>query len=158
MKIAWGLVLGAACAGVIACGAAPQKSAAPATGVPSEAAPMPAGSPRDQIAALDQQIDRDLAQLSLARPPVITGPDTIVGGEPTTMGTQPHAAEPTCQPAKTETCTDTCRLADSICANAGSICRIASGDLGGTDGYANERCQSGSASCQAAKQRCCGCT
>lgn len=155
MKLAWGLVLGAACAGVIACGAAPQKAAAPSmASPPSEATPMPAGSPRDQIAALDQQIDRDLAQLSLARPPVTAG----AGVEPTTMGTQPHAAEPTCQPAKTETCSDTCRLADSICANAGSICRIANGDLGGTDGYANEKCQSGSASCQAAKQRCCGCT
>jgi len=153
VKAALGLVLGVACAGVIACGGTMQKAAAPAPAAAgaSEATPMPAGGPREQIDALDQQIARDLASMSLERPAVVPG------SEPTTMssGTTPP---PACPPPRSTSCQDTCNLAQSICTNATSICRIANTDLAGTDTYANEKCQSGTASCQAAQQRCCGCT
>jgi hypothetical protein len=100
-----------------------------------------------------------MAKLSLARPaaPTLacTGADcnldlscaAFAAAEP-----QP----PTCKPSRSDTCTQTCTIKESICKNAARICQLAI-DLGGNDAYANDKCSSGNASCEAAKQRCCGC-
>jgi len=71
-----------------------------------------------------------------------------------TAATAPEA--PTCKPGKSDTCTQSCALKKSICENAGNICRIAA-EIGGNDAYANEKCNSGAASCDAATKRCCNC-
>lgn len=143
-----GLALGLVCAGGLACSGNKAMVAPPHTAAPGE--PLPP-DPRAEIDALDRAIDADLARLSMERP-VVT-----LGGAWTPMSEPPRVGDPQCTPPSTEVCTDACGLADSICASAGRICAIA-GDLGGQDRHANDRCESGKASCTAAKQRCCGCT
>ena len=161
MKAVLGLALGAACAALIACGAA-SKSAAPAQTMPSPQATgaEPAGDARAQIEVLDRAISADLDKLQLERPPL---PPTACIQPP--CDTQPMAAaasrpplqaDPTCTPGQSDVCKYTCTLGDSICDNAGKICSIAK-DLGGNDAWANEKCASGIESCNAARERCCGC-
>jgi hypothetical protein len=57
-------------------------------------------------------------------------------------------------PASSE-CRDVCSIADAICENAESICRIAS-QLDG-DAWATDKCNSAKASCKQATERCCDC-
>ena len=57
-------------------------------------------------------------------------------------------------PAK---CNDVCDLAVAICDNAETICNIAA-ELGKQDDYAQSKCESATASCREAKQRCCNCS
>lgn len=152
---------------VIACASAPSKSAAPVatpqqrqpTGVEGIQATEPpgGGSPRSQIATLDQAITQDMAKLELQRPPAPAGACTDhCTTQMTTAIEATAAAPPNCKPGTSEKCGETCKLKDSICAAAGNICRIAA-DLGGNDSYANDACNRGNASCDAAKQRCCSC-
>ncbi len=154
MKTILGLLLGAGCAAIIACsGAMSQKSAAP----------MPASqtmSPRtdttthDSIAQLDHAIESELAQLDIKRP---ASPPTacVTCAQPASVPVKPTATN-TCHPGPSDKCKDSCRLADSICENAGKICELAT-QLGGDDAYANGKCDSGKASCEAAGPACCGC-
>lgn len=68
-------------------------------------------------------------------------------------------SEPKCETVKkpaTPVCQDTCTLADGICDNMESICRIAK-QLEG-DAWAEGKCQSARASCEEARQACCACT
>ena len=150
---------------VIACASAPSKSAAPVSTrhagevTPSTQGAEPAGggSPRGQIAALDNSITQDMAKLELQRPPAPDNActDHCATQMATTAGAT-AAAPPNCKPGTSEKCGETCKLKDSICTAAGNICRIAA-DLGGNDSYANDACNRGNASCDAAKQRCCSC-
>ena len=160
MKSLVGIVLGAVLAFTIGC-AAKSKSAAAPMATPSAAEPQAGGAatPESEIRLLDEQISDDMAKLALTRPtpqaPVCTGSECVQSMSAAAAAAT--AARPTtCQPAKTQTCTDTCSLTDSICKNAGRICKLAT-DLGGNDAYANDKCNSGTASCEAAKQRCCSC-
>ncbi|MDQ3333984.1 MAG: hypothetical protein M4D80_02400 [Myxococcota bacterium] len=159
MKSLVGIVLGGLLAVTIGC-AAKSKSAAMAPTTAAEPGAMGgAATPRDEIDRLDQAINDEMGRLSLTRP---TPPPLTCSGETCAQqmsgaavaATAPQPAE--CRPASTQTCTDSCKLKSSICENAGRICRIAS-DLGGNDAYANDKCNSGNASCEAAKQRCCSC-
>lgn len=171
MKAVLGIVLGAGCAALIACGAGAQKpSPAQATSRGVSAEPTSAGAtpsavlqtdaPRSEIDELDRRIDADLAKLRIARPPAPANSCVSPPCDPQTMSTAAGAAnappEASCKPGRSDTCRDTCTLKDSICKSAGRICEIAS-QLGGNDSYANEKCASSSASCSAAKERCCGC-
>jgi hypothetical protein len=162
MRIIVGLATGCALALVIACGAGAKSSRTPGAAVAPAAtdgaAGMPAGDSRGQIDGLDQQITAAMGKLGEARP---TPPPTacVSGCEPQQMSSAGQAAvapDPTCKPGKGDTCTQSCTLKDSICTNAGRICEIAS-QLGGNDAYANDKCNSGVASCEAAKKRCCSC-
>ncbi|MDQ3371015.1 MAG: hypothetical protein M3680_36820 [Myxococcota bacterium] len=157
MKGALGLSLGGLCAVLIACagGARPRSAAAP--GATPETSPL-GDTPRSQIDALDRQIDEDLATLQLARPATPIGACVQPPCDPQPMATaaQPPQADPSCRPGPSELCKDSCRLADSICTSAARICDIAA-QLGGNDAYANGKCASGTASCDAARTRCCGC-
>ena len=152
-----GLALGALCAAAMilasACGAASRKGMHASASPPTSAA-----GPRDpRIAELDAQIDADLVKLGLDRPAV--SPDACTGPA---CAAAPQASpivlpkdDATCRPGPSDTCRDSCTLADSICTSAASICRIA-GELG-SDAWANDRCAGGRASCEAARGKCCGC-
>jgi len=70
---------------------------------------------------------------------------------------QPLGRVDICEPT-TNTCTDTCTLADHICENADDICSI-SRDLTKDPSYswARDKCNSAQVSCKEARQQCCGC-
>ena len=142
-----GFVLGLACAIVVSCGGARSASRAPtAVAAPDAMGPTDA---RSQIEALDGQITADLATLQLARPTTspATSPEAMAAG-----GVQ---RDPSCKVPVTPACTDSCRLADSICDNAGKICGLAK-QLE-PDDWASGKCSSATASCEAARTRCCAC-
>jgi hypothetical protein len=153
VRIALALLLGACCALAIACGAAGHKGAS--------MAPPPTGAGPDarnrdpRIVQLDQEIDEQLQRLELARP---AAPPMAPGCEPGCL--QPMsvsaASDPQCHPAPNDVCKQSCEVADAICNASSKICTIAS-ELG-NDAWANERCTSGKASCDAAHGKCCGCT
>ncbi|MEO8699509.1 MAG: hypothetical protein ABI867_05670 [Kofleriaceae bacterium] len=154
MKSLLGVLIGAVIAViVVACGGAPTKSAPPRTPASMDAGVMSSGpqSARERIDQLDKQIDRAFAKWSEPRPPIGEMTPTVAS---TNVQVKP-TADPECKPGASETCSDTCKLGDSICDNANEICKIA-GELG-DDAYANGKCTSGRASCEKARQRCCGC-
>ncbi len=134
-----------------ACGGSAKSTST--TGAPP---PNSANDSRAEIDKLDQDITAKMAKLSEPRPaaPLQGEP----ASDPVRMATQANAPDDPnmCKPAKTATCTESCELKTSICDNAARICTIAN-NLGGADSYANEKCSSGSASCEAAKKRCCSC-
>jgi hypothetical protein len=154
-----GLLGGVLCAVAIACGGAKSAMAPSATSaMPPPTAGAPGGS-RGEIDELSRKIDADLAAMGLPRPavPMAACVQPPCGAEALSSGARPtHTAEPDCRPGGGEVCRDSCQLSDSICDNSGRICRIA-GELGGGDAYANEKCASGKASCDAARTKCCGC-
>lgn len=154
-----GIVLGAVIAFTLSC-ASNTKSQAPMAPSPAGAEPQMTASattPRDQIARLDAAITADMEKLGTPRP--VAPPLTCVGDacseQMTSLGAT-AAAPATCPQPASATCSDVCKLKDSICTNATSICRLAT-EIGGTDATANDKCNQGNASCEAAKQRCCGC-
>jgi len=158
-----GLALGACAALVLACGAARNAQAptaratTPEPGAAADAAgastaPMP-GDPHGEIEALDARIAAERDRMGLPAPQVAA---VVPGTEPPTMMAVPSVAgDAACHPAPSTTCQDSCTLADSICANAGRICELAS-ELPGDD-WAAQKCVSGKATCDAAHARCCGC-
>jgi hypothetical protein len=154
MKIVIALLLGAAIGAVVACGGAAKSAGmAPATGPQPPGAMDSAASPqRQRIDELDKQIDDAFTELAIARP---AAPPVTPDMQPAAAIVKP-TADPTCKAGTSQTCTDTCKLADSICENAGKICEIAA-ELG-DDAYAKGKCGSGRASCDTARERCCGCT
>lgn len=158
MKNLVALLLGAALAITIGCAAQSGKkmAAAPASAGMPDAAPMPQGSPRAEIDRLDADITAEMAKAGLARP--AAAPLTCVGAacasEMTRFATAIKTPPKVCT-GKTATCSDVCTLKDSICSNAARICDLAA-QLG-TDDSANDKCNQGKASCDAATERCCGC-
>ncbi|MGE0549425.1 MAG: hypothetical protein AB7O24_31280 [Kofleriaceae bacterium] len=138
-----------------ACGAAQSSMQARSQPAATEAVPPTPSSPRAAIDQLDQLIRSDLATLELD-PPLAAACVSASCMTAEATNTSPPLEDPECRPAASEVCTDTCKLATSICANAGKICQIAN-DLGDTDLYANDKCISGKASCDAAKKKCCAC-
>ncbi len=165
MKLAAGLALGACVALVVACGAS-QKSALPvAAESAAGAGPPTMASPseqRAQIDALDAEITASFASLGVDRPAPAALPalgcNPGVDCTPQTMSTGIDAprADATCKPGTSDTCDTSCTLADSVCSNASKICTIA-GELGGSDAYANEKCDAGKSACDRASERCCTC-
>ncbi len=107
------------------------------------------------IDRLDREIDDALARLEIPTPQVACA-TTNTCARATPMAATPPVA-PACTRSSNETCTDVCTIADAICTNADRICTLAT-ELGGDDAYANEKCEKGRASCDAARTRCCGCT
>jgi hypothetical protein len=153
------LAAGALCAVAVACGGA-KYAGAPSTAREASPPPMPApGGERSELDELSRKIDDDLAALGLARPaaPLAACVQPPCDAQALGAGLRPaSASEPDCRPGGGEVCRDSCRLSDSICDSSGRICRIAT-DLGGGDAYANEKCASGKASCDASRTKCCGC-
>ena len=152
-----GVVAGLACAVLLACASAKQAPMASSAPASTGAEPMP-GDPRGEIDELDRAIDDQLAQMQLSPVPApCSATGTCAQARPQPMTATSRVEDPTCRPADTTTCTDVCTLSDSICANASKICSLAE-RMGGADAYANEKCEKGTASCQTARDRCCGCT
>jgi hypothetical protein len=157
-----GLLAGALCAIGIAC-AASQKPAAQAMPAAQEAAPSQADvampqTPRDQeIDRLAREIEtqRVEAKLPLPEPSSCTGASCArIPAEAMSAGAQ--APVHACRRDDSDTCKQSCTLADSICSNAKKICEIAN-ELAGDD-WAARKCADGSATCNAAKARCCDCS
>ncbi len=156
---AWlGLAAGALCAIAVACSSSPKGAMAPSAAPPPGVMPSPGGG-RADIDELSRKIDADLAAMGLERPAVPTAacvqPPCDVEAL-SAVAPPAHTSDPSCRPAGGDVCEDSCRLSDSICDSSGRICRIAA-ELGGGDAYANEKCASGKASCDAARTKCCGC-
>lgn len=151
MKALWGLIAGVACAVAIACGGATSmKSAAPAP-PPTMTGGMPE-SPRQEIERLDKEIAGELEKMQLAAPPAVPMADAHAMAADSMSAA---ASVTTCAHGQSETCQSSCTLSKSICENAGKICNLA-GQLG-NDEWANQKCASGKASCDAASGRCCSC-
>jgi hypothetical protein len=154
------ILCGVAIAGAIAaCGAAPKSAVAPAPArTDGGASPSPGGMHDNRIVEADSRIAAAMKQLGLehahdavatcARPPC--GPDGAM-----TLSVKP-SADPKCTHGTSQTCTDTCTLADSICENADTICKIAK-ELG-SDPWANGKCAGAETSCEKARAKCCGCS
>lgn len=162
MRIRAGLALGASCAALIACAASSDKSrTSTAPGVAGSSEPRGASPAHEEIARLDAAIDAELAKRSL--PPAPAPPCAGVGcaGAAATavelgVGPRVESDPKTCKPGPSDTCKDSCTLADSICTNAGKICDLAK-QLGDDDAWANEKCAKGTDSCKRSEQRCCSC-
>jgi hypothetical protein len=126
---------------------------------PAEAlhAPQPAASgpatgsaqpdPHRDIQALADQIEADRAAQEHSAPASPRSPQAMNAGA--------GSADLVCRP-KTEACTTTCTLSDSICKNADSICGIAAGLVG--DAWATDKCTHAKQACSTAHARCCGCS
>ena len=141
-------------AGVVAgaCGAVAIAACATARAPASSAGPAPAVATGTDGRSEIQRLDRELAaardKLGLPEP-------LDLGSGPASPLAVPPQPESTCHPATTDTCSDTCTLADAICTDAGRICALAK-QLP-DDPWAAGRCTSGDQSCVAAHARCCGC-
>lgn len=141
---------------VVACGGAQKSSysAAPAGSAETSPSPMP-GDPHNEIDRLAAEIDTALANAGAATgQPSACATSHSCTAEP--YGMPPRIEDPTCKPAATDVCTQACTLSDSVCSNADKICKIAK-QLGGSDDYANDKCQSGNDSCKRTREKCCGC-
>jgi hypothetical protein len=144
---------------VAACGGSKQAAstmAAPtAGGAETSPATMP-GDPRNEIDRLAKEIDDALAGAGVATlAPAACEMSHSCTAEP--FGMPPRVEDPTCKPSASDTCTQSCTLSDSVCANADKICNLAK-QLGGADDYANEKCQSANDSCKRTRDKCCGCS
>jgi hypothetical protein len=129
----------------IACAASPKPASAPAAMGRSDVAP---NDPHQRITDLSQQIDNERDKMQLAAPPL---PASV---EHATPMSEPPSSK-TCQPGASQTCHDTCTLADSICTNAAEICKIAA-ELPG-DTWADGKCATARSTCDSAHDKCCGC-
>jgi hypothetical protein len=125
--------------GVVACASSQRPQEIPKTDRSSD--------PRVEIESLDQQIAGELMKLDIQ-------PFTAACVEKQTCSADPAPVATCSNPAAA--CTDTCTLGESICTNATRICELAK-QLGGLDTYANEKCEHGTESCKAARERCCNC-
>ena len=140
MKGLVGLALGACCGIVIACAADRKQTMAPAS---SSVAPQ---SPEDdQIRQLAAEIDRQRTTMGLPEQ----------HGAAAAMPMATAGSDGTCHPVETDICKQTCTLSDSICSNAKKICSIAA-QLP-NDSWATQKCSDASATCDAARRRCCEC-
>lgn len=146
----WALI--GALAAVVACGAAAQRTAAPAA--QDSAGAVPEGRPHEELRELDAQIAREMAELGLPPTTDDEAAELIASGQvPDVPAT---SVADTCEtPPEGAACADVCRLADSICAAAARICDLA-GQLP-DDAHAARRCAAGKSSCNRAKSRCCDC-
>ncbi len=133
-------------AALAACAGGRSSKSAPAT--TQDPPTLLGGRPDDlraRIAELDAAIGRDLTAAALDQP------DAAMAAS---MAATPMAeVRTTCERVPSDRCADVCKLSDSICDNAGSICELAA-QLPG-DAWADERCGAAKASCKRATDRCC---
>ena len=130
------------CTIVIACASASKHSAQ--SGMPL--------SPHAQIDDLATKIETERTRMNLPAPAIAPVEPM---GHPDRMAVTPSSTDSQCHPAATDTCKESCTLADSICGNATKICTIAQ-ELAG-DTWADQKCSSAKTTCDAAHAKCCGC-
>lgn len=157
-----GLLAGACCALVIACAANKMSPAAAplssSPGTDGAGGPPNGMAPREEIEALDHEIEASLTSMGVRPTPPAACAATASCSQavPQALALKPAAEDNTCKPGASDTCKDSCTLSDSICKNADRICVLAQ-QLGGADAYANETCSRGNDSCKASRERCCAC-
>lgn len=159
MKACSVALLGLACVVAIACGGARKQSATapPPAATDGGAMPgMPMAERKGEIEQLEEGIRADLARMGLPEPSPEMAP-TCTDCSPVRMTNEItlHGSDATCTPGTSDTCRDSCKLADSICTSAKRICTIAA-EMG-DDAWASGKCLDGKGSCDRAKTRCCGC-
>lgn len=154
--------VGVAIAAIVSCGGA-KKSATMAPSVaPGDAGALPMGKHDPRIVELDAKITTEFSKLGAGERPSPPPSPTVnaLCSDPPCDAAQtaikPRKDDPTCKPGASQVCTDTCKLSDSICDSAVKICTIAK-ELG-NDAWAAEKCSSGTASCETAQGKCCGCS
>jgi hypothetical protein len=139
--VLWGLVLGAALGAAVLAACASRQPV------------LSAGEVEERKKAIQgywNEIEdwRATLKLPVARP-------SIGGSTPGAVDSPPKVrCQRTRRPA-TEACEDTCTVADHICENMESICRI-SGQLEG-DSWAENKCRGARTACDQARQSCCEC-
>lgn len=143
----------------VSCGGA-RKVTSPPTAAPETTAPssvegaqtMPVDDARAELERRVAELEQQRTTMGLPEPAISSSP----ASEPATpMGSVPQSADASCKPAKTERCTSSCTLSDSICTNASRICDLAS-QLAG-DGWAATKCAQAKQTCESAHERCCSC-
>ena len=102
-----------------------------------------AGDTHHEIETLWQQLEADRTALELQ-----------AGSALSVAVARPSVDPRSCQTPPGPRCTESCRLADAICDNAGAICRLAE-HL--DDTWADDRCTEAQKTCTAARERCCTC-
>jgi hypothetical protein len=127
-------------------------SAAIAIGVACGPKPPPTGPKQDEITALWTQI-RDWRRG--AGLPVDPRREDVIAIGPLTVDKAKQVC-PDAHPVP-PSCDEVCSLAEAICDNAEQICILAD-ELGKSDKWAQDKCDSAKASCRDAKKRCCGCS
>jgi hypothetical protein len=140
---------------VVACGGSMKSAAmAPVTPADASGATMP-GDRHGEIDELAAQIDDALVKANVApSEPAACQASHSCTAVP--FDVKPRIEDATCKAPTTDTCTQSCTLSDSVCENAGKICKIAK-QLGEQDGYANSKCQSANDSCKRTRESCCQC-
>ncbi len=153
LSLITGVLLTAASVGLIAC-AGPTTSRPPAGPSGATMEQPPSAPPIDprvlDISAYFDKIRDWRREMGLNQEPDADAVQTFIRQG---VGTPPDICEPT-----TQTCTDSCDLAEHICDNADDICSI-SRDLRNNPsyGWARDKCNSAKLSCKQARQQCCGC-
>lgn len=138
-------------AAIAACSASPRSSEQAAQAPPAY---LQVADRSDRVAEINEmasQIRDWRRQIGLSLEPEESA---IIEMRPQPLSTAMRICPDDYEPV-TEQCQDVCSLANAICENADSICRIAS-DLPG-DTWAEGKCDSSKASCKQAKERCCTC-
>lgn len=133
----------------------PMTSTAPASSDTSAAGASPSVSPlgEDPTSEINRryaEIEKERDALQLKEPEV--APLAPWGANP--MTSQPSSSDPTCKPAKNDTCKQSCELSDSICENATRICALASEMK---SEWAYEKCTKAKSTCDTSHDKCCGC-
>lgn len=147
----------ALCAALASCGGAKRPAMSPtsevatvAPGTAAEPTQVMPGTPRTEIDELWAKIEQERQTLGLTEP----APDPMPAA-PERMSSVPMSTDASCRPAKTERCTSSCTLSDSICRNADRICELALGMPGDT--WAAGKCARAKQTCESAHQSCCSC-
>ena len=132
--------------------AAPESVAAggAAPSAPHEVDPTPTAAGHSEIQTLADAIERERVEGSFAAPTPIQ-----LQSPATPMAQAPSSTDATCKPAKTERCSSSCKLSDSICSNAKKICDLAKDMIG--DDWAAKQCTKANATCETANTTCCNC-
>ncbi|HTJ41108.1 MAG TPA: hypothetical protein VL463_03405 [Kofleriaceae bacterium] len=133
----------------VACGAGVYQSSKPSAPARMDAMVGRPGDRHTEIEELDREIQAQLGGASITAPTA----DEIEAARAMPLDFVAKVCTP--PPAPSETCTDACKLGDSICHDAGRICELAD-ELPG-DAWAADKCASGKAACERAQQRCCDC-
>ncbi len=135
-----------------ACGAMPHSKISQSPAQSADARPLsPSDSIRQEISRHFQEIGRLRQQAGLPREPETAQIEsaTATPNERIPMATPPVSN-------RSVSCQDTCTLQASICENATSICSLA--QQLDNDAWANEKCDSGKASCTLATEKCDECS
>jgi hypothetical protein len=135
---------------VAACAMGGKKAAmAPSEAQTQQTMPATNESAKSELDRLYAQVEQERQSMQLAEPMVSPGAAMPMTAQPTT------ATDNTCRPAQSETCTSSCKLSDSICTNAGKICKLAN-ELA-PDEDAAAKCVKADKTCKTAHDKCCSC-